>query len=278
MSQLLLYKPTTATRRHSSVVKYNKVLTKGVKPVKGLMVRSKNAAGRNHHGKITVRHQGGGYRTKVRIIDFKREAEAGYLVKTVEYDPNRNAFISLAVNLDSGKKVYILSHQNAQVGDVLKNDGSIGNGNRIKLGDVPVGTEVCQVEMLPGKGAQIVRGAGSYAIVTANDGKYVSLKLPSGEVRKFVNTCSAVLGRMSNENYKNIRWGKAGRLRKMGVRPTVRGKVMNPVDHPHGGGEGSNPIGLKNPKTKWGKIAYGVKTRDKNKASSKLIVKRRKSR
>lgn len=278
MSQLLLYKPTTASRRKSSVIDYKKVLSKNVTPQKSLMIRKKNAAGRNHHGKITVRHQGGGARSKIRIIDFKRNSVAGYKVLTIEYDPNRNSFICLATNLDNGKKTYILAHKDVKEGDLLKNDGTIGEGNRILLAKLPVGTAVSQVEIYPGKGAQIVRGAGAYATVTATDDKYVSLKLPSGEVRKFLTTCTAIIGRISNENYKNIRWGKAGRMRHMGIRPTVRGKVMNPVDHPHGGGEGSNPIGLKNPKTKWGKIAYGVKTRDKKKPSSQFIVKRRKSR
>ncbi len=278
MSQIKIYKPTTPGRRKTSVVDYSAVLTKNVRPTKKLMIRKKNRAGRNNSGKISVRHQGGGYRTKVRIINYKRDAVEGYKVLTIEYDPNRNAFISLAVNLDNGKKEYILAHKDIKEGDLLKFDGSIEAGNRIKVADLPIGTEVCQLEMSPGKGAQMVRGAGNYAVITANEAGYVSLKLPSGEVRKFLGTCTAIIGRMSNENYKNIRFGKAGRLRHMGIRPTVRGKAMNPVDHPHGGGEGSNSIGMAHPKTLWGKNAYGVKTRDKKKASSKLIVRRRKSR
>jgi large subunit ribosomal protein L2 len=275
---LRFYKPTTPARRASSVVDFKKYLTPDTKPEKSLILNKKSQAGRNHHGKITVRHRGSGVKRQIRIIDFKRSSVLGYKILTIEYDPNRNAFISLATDLDSGRKVYLLAHKDIVVGDTLKNDGSIESGNRVSLQSLPVGSEVSQVELTPNKGAQIARGAGEYATVTANDDKYVSLKLPSGEVRKFLKSCTAIMGRVINENYKNIRWGKAGRLRNMGIRPTVRGKVMNPVDHPHGGGEASNSIGLKNPKTKWGKIAYGVKTRDKKKASTKLIIKRRISR
>jgi large subunit ribosomal protein L2 len=278
MSQLLIYKPTTPGRRQTSVVKYSTILTKDARPVKKLLIRKKTNGGRNNTGKISVRHQGGGYRNLVRLVNFKRNAVNGYKVVTIEYDPNRNAFISLAVNLDNGKKEYILAHKGIKEGDLLKFDGSISDGNRIKISELPIGSEICQLELSPEKGAQVIRGAGSYGVITANEGKFVTVKLPSGEIRKFLASCTAIIGRMSNENYKNLRFGKAGRIRHMGIRPTVRGKVMNPVDHPHGGGEGSNSIGMTHPKTKWGKNAYGVKTRDKKKSSSKLIVKRRKSR
>jgi large subunit ribosomal protein L2 len=278
MSQLLIYKPTTAGRRKTSVVDYSAILTKDVKPTKKLIIRKKNRAGRNNRGLITVRHRGGGYRSQVRIINYKRNAIKGYKVLTIEYDPGRNAFISLAVNLDNGKKEYILAHKGIKEGDILTSDGSINEGNRINVSGLPIGTEISQLELYPGKGAQIIRGAGAYGVITANEGGLVSIKLPSGEVRKFQSTCTAIIGRMSNENYKNLRFGKAGRMRHMGIRPTVRGKVMNPVDHPHGGGEASNSIGMPHPKTPWGKNAYGVKTRDKKKASSRLIVKRRKTR
>jgi large subunit ribosomal protein L2 len=275
MSQIKLYKPTTAARRKTSVIDYRSILTTDA-PHKKLTVRKKNSAGRNNSGKITVRHRGGGYRTLVRIVDFKRNFEAGAKVLTVEYDPTRTAFINLVTDIKTGKKAYILHTKGTQVGDVLTNTGEIKDGNKVLLKVVPVGSMVSQIEQKPNSGSKVVRSAGNYAIVTARDEKYVTLKLPSGEIKKFEGECACVISRIGNEAHELVRVGKAGRNRHKGIRPTVRGKVMNPVDHPHGGGEARNSIGMPYPKTPWGKHALGVKTRNKKSKSNKFIISRRK--
>lgn len=275
MSLLKIYKPTTPSRRRTSVVDYNKVLT-GDKPNKKLLKRKKTTAGRNNTGKITVRHKGGGARRQLRIVDFKRNFTQGAKVNTVEYDPTRSAFVCLVTDLANGQKKYILHSKSLKKGDIIKNSSEVIVGNTVLLKNIPVGTSVSQIELNPGQGAKMVRSAGTYATVTAKDEGTVTLKLPSGEIRKFNENCQCVVDRMGNENYELVRIGKAGRQRHRGKRPTVRGKVMNPVDHPHGGGEARNSIGMKYPKTPWGKHALGVKTRRKKKASNKFIVSRRK--
>jgi large subunit ribosomal protein L2 len=274
MSILKKYKPTTAARRKTSVIDYSKILT-GDKPTKSLIFHKKNSAGRNAHGRITVRHRGGGYRKQVRIIDFKKNFSEGFKINTIEYDPNRTAFISLVTDLKTGIKSYILYSKGMEAGKKYNTSDEILEGNTIPLIDAPVGSQVSQIELNPNGGAKIVRSAGTYATVTAKDGAYVTLKLPSGEVRRFLSTCKCTLARVSNDAHGLVRIGKAGRIRHMGRRPQVRGKVMNPVDHPHGGGEARNSIGMKYPKTPWGKHAIGVKTRNKKLGSSRLIVSRR---
>lgn len=268
-----IYKPTTPARRQTSVTNYKEFITT-YSPEKSLLVRKKNSAGRSR-GKISVRHQGGGARKLIRVVDFKRNFAEGFKVTTVEYDPTRSAFISLVTDLKTGKKAYIINSKGMKVGETFGINKEIIPGNHLKLKDLPVGAEVSQIEINPGQGAKMVRGAGTYAVVTARDGKFVTLKLPSSEIRKVLGECLCVVSRVSNDSHNLIRIGKAGRKRHMGIRPTVRGKVMNPVDHPHGGGEGRNSIGLKYPKTPWGKHALGVKTRNKKKVTSKFIVKRR---
>ena len=275
MSILKHYKPTTPSRRKTTVVDYGKVLT-GDKPQKSLLRRKKTTAGRNNRGKITVRHRGGGARKQVRIINFKRNFPEGAKVVSVEYDPNRTAFICLVIDLRTGKKHYILHSKSLRKGSVIRNSEEVHAGNTVALRNLPVGTSVSQIELNPGQGAKMVRSAGTYAIVTAKSEETVSLKLPSGEVRKFNASCTCVVDRVGNEVNELVRIGKAGRQRHKGIRPTVRGKVMNPVDHPHGGGEARNSIGMAYPKTPWGKHALGVKTRNKKKASNKFIVSRRK--
>lgn len=276
MSTVRVYKPTTPGRRKTSVINYKKILTTN-EPNKKLLLRKKNQSGRSG-GKITVRHQGGGYRTMVRMINYKRNFPSGCIVKTVEYDPNRTAFVCLVTCIETGTKHYILHTKGVKVGDRIQTDENFSEGNLVKLSTVPVGTFVSQIEINPGAGACVVRSAGSYAVVTAKEDKYVTLKLPSGEIRKFLGVCSCVISRVGNEAHGLVRVGKAGRNRHKGIRPTVRGKVMNPVDHPHGGGEARNSIGMKYPKTPWGKHALGVKTRDKKKASKRLIVTRKNGR
>lgn len=275
MSQIKLYKPTTNGRRLSSVIDYASILTTD-EPYKKLLVRKVKVSGRNNTGSITVRHQGGGFRKLVRIVDFKRNFPNGCKVLTIEYDPNRSAFISLVSDLKTGQKAYVLYVKGTKVGDILNSNQEIVEGNSLPLSAIPVGTMVSQVELRPGQGAKIARAAGNYAIVTANEGNLVTLKLPSGEVRKFLGNCRCVVGRIGNDAHNLVRIGKAGRQRHKGIRPTVRGKVMNPVDHPHGGGTGRNPIGMAYPKTPWGKYALGVKTRKPNQPSDKFIVSRRK--
>jgi len=274
-----VYKPTTPGRRKTSVI-VNKELTKN-RPLKSLIKIRKQRAGRNNTGRITVRHKGGGAKRYLRDIDFKRiKFDIPAKVETLEYDPNRNTNIALVVYAD-GARSYILAPGKLKVGDkVVSSQKKIEAklGNRLTLKNIPTGSTVFNIEMIVGKGGQLARSAGNGAVLMAlYDGK-AQLRLPSGEIRIVPEDCMATIGTPSNAEYRNIRWGKAGRKRHMGIRPTVRGKVMNPVDHPHGGGEGSNPIGMKHPKTYKGKPAYGIKTRKKNKPSNKFIVKRRKSR
>ncbi len=269
------YKPTTPGRRISSVDAFDDI-TK-TKPEKKLTTNRKKHAGRTK-GKITVRHRGGGAKQRIRIIDFKRNKfDVPAKVAAIEYDPNRGARLALLHYAD-GAKAYMIAPVGLKVGDTVvssQKKGDIKVGNRFALEHIPVGMSVYDIELQPGKGGQIVRGAGTSAQVMAIDGPYATIKLPSGEVRQVLKRCMATIGQTSNPDRRLIRWGKAGRTRHRGWRPTVRGKAMNPVDHPHGGGEGSNPIGLKHPKTPTGKPALGVKTRRK-KASDKLIVKGRK--
>lgn len=271
-----LYKPTTPARRHTSVLMSDDVTTS--KPHKRLIVSGKNMAGRNNQGKITVRHQGGGSRKKVRVIDYKRDKfDIPATVTTIEYDPNRNSRIALLSYAD-GEKRYIIAPVDLKVGDKVLSSQKLIElkvGNAMPLEVVPPGMFVYNVEMTPGKGGQLARSAGNNISLMGIDNGNAQLKMPSGEVRLVSEKCLATLGSVSNPDFKNIRWGKAGRMRRKGVRPTVRGKAMNPVDHPHGGGEGSNPIGLKNPKTPWGKPALGVKTRKHGKKSDDLIISRR---
>ena len=270
------YKPTTPGRRGMTVTDYS-VLSK-VEPERSLLEPMKKNAGRNSYGRITVRHHGGGNRTKYRVIDFKRQkfgvpAE----VKTLEYDPNRSAFISL-IEYKDGEKAYIIAADGMKVGDTVMNgpDADIKPGNAMPFKNMPVGTEVHNIEMYPGKGGQLVRSAGTSAQLMAKEGKYALLRLPSGEMRNVPIECIASIGQVSNIDHENVNIGKAGRKRHMGWRPTVRGSVMNPVDHPHGGGEGKSPVGRPGPVTPWGKPTLGYKTRKKKKASNSLIVKRRK--
>ncbi|MFH1597470.1 MAG: 50S ribosomal protein L2 [Patescibacteria group bacterium] len=271
-----IYKPTTPARRKTSVVDYSHL--DKTKPLKKLTVRLKRNAGRNVQGKITIRHRGGGAKKIYRQVDFKREKyDQPAKVLTLEYDPNRTAFISL-VEYKDGERRYVIAPDGLKKGDVIissKNKTEIKMGNRMPLKHVPPGLNVYNIELTPGRGGAIVRSAGTAAILQSFDENLALLKLPSTEIRKVSQESAATLGQVSNIDKKNVRIGKAGRMRHMGVRPTVRGKAMNPVDHPHGGGEGSQPIGLKHPKTPWGKPALGRRTRRKGKMSSKLIVKRR---
>jgi large subunit ribosomal protein L2 len=274
MSTIRVYKPTTAARRKTSVINYSKVLT-GDKPHKPLLVRKSRTGGRNQRGSISVRHIGGGSRKLVRMVDYKNNFPKGFKIQTIEYDPNRTAFVCLVVDLHDGKKHYILHVKGMEAGKTYGTTEDVVKGAPRKLKDLPLATQVCQIEINPGQGSKMVKSAGVYATITAKDGDYVTLKLPSTELRKFNGECTCVVGQMGNDAWGLVRIGKAGRNRNMGIRPTVRGKVMNPVDHPHGGGEARNSIGMKYPKTPWGKHALGVKTRDKKKASSRVIVKRR---
>ncbi len=273
-----IYKPTTPGRRVSSVQDFSDI-TKTT-PEKSLISYLKRKGGRNNTGKITVRHQGGGAKKMYRIVDFKRgNYDVAGEVIAIEYDPNRGGRLALVEYAD-GNKAYILATQGLKVGiKVMSSLKAIEatEGNRMPLENIPVGMFVCDVELTYGKGGQIVRGAGTGAQLQTIEGNYAQLKLPSGEVRMVKKNCLATVGMVSNADWKLIRWGKAGRMRHRGVKPTVKGKNMNPVDHPHGGGEGHSPIGLKSgPKTKWGKIAMGVKTRKPGKWSDKFILARRK--
>lgn len=272
-----LYKPTSPGRRIHSVTDYS-VLNKKVKTPKSLTFGKKKAAGRNNTGKITVRHQGGGFRRVIRTVDFSRKDKINIpaVVQTVEYDPTRTAFISLLAYKDGAKR-YVLTPQGLKVGDKIMfgEAAEILPGNRLALKNIPVGTFVHDIEIAPGQGGRIARSAGTYATLQTVEAGYALLKLPSGEIRKVRETCLASIGQLANSDWMNVRIGKAGRMRLMGWRPSVRGKVMNPVDHPHGGGEGHNPIGMKYPKTPWGKHALGVKTRSKKKYSNRMIIKRR---
>ena len=273
------FKATTNGRRHMTSLDYKKNLT-GHNPEKSLLVNLKKHAGRNNSGSITVRHKGGGVKRKYRIIDFKRNKDnIPAVVKSIEYDPNRSANISLLVYKD-GEKRYIIAPKGLKPGqEIISGDNvDIKVGNSLPLGQIPEGTIVHNVEMSPGHGGQIARSAGSSVQILGKDDndKYVVLKLKSGEVRRILSKCRATIGTVGNEEHGLVNWGKAGRNRYRGIRPTVRGSVMNPIDHPHGGGEGRQPIGRKAPVTPWGKKALGVKTRRNKKSSSKLIVRRRK--
>ncbi len=268
------YKPTTPGRRGMTVTDYS-VLSK-VEPERSLLEPMKKSAGRNAYGRITVRHHGGGNRTKYRKIDFKRQKfDVPAKVQTLEYDPNRSAFIAL-IEYEDGEKAYIIAADGMKVGDTIMNGpaADIKPGNAMPFKNMPVGTVIHNIEMYPGKGAQIVRSAGTSAQLMAKEGKYALVRLPSGEIRNFPVECIASIGQVSNIDHENVNIGKAGRKRHMGWRPTVRGSVMNPCDHPHGGGEGRSPIGRPGPVTPWGKPTLGYKTRKKHHRSDKYIVKR----
>lgn len=269
------YNPTTPGLRGMTVSTFEEITCDT--PEKSLTVTLKKHAGRNVRGKITVRHRGGGYRPKYRIIDFKRDKDGvPGTVATIEYDPNRTANIAL-INYADGEKRYIIAPNKLNVGDVIESgaEADIKVGNALPLANIPVGTIIHNVELKPGKGGQMVRSAGNGAQLMAKEGAFAQVRLPSGEVRKVHIGCRATVGEVGNLDHQNIQIGKAGRKRHMGIRPTVRGSVMNPNDHPHGGGEGRAPIGRKGPVTPWGKPALGYKTRKKNKESNKYIVKRR---
>ena len=254
----------------------NAEITKST-PEKSLTVSLNKTAGRNNQGKITVRHHGGGSRRKYRIIDFKRnKVDVPATVKSIEYDPNRTANIALICYAD-GEKSYIIAPNGLKVGDVLMNgeNAEVKVGNCLPLSAIPVGTEIHNIELYPGKGGQLVRAAGNTAQLMAKEGKYATLRLPSGEMRLVPIVCRATIGTVGNVEHGLVNIGKAGRKRNMGIRPTVRGSVMNPNDHPHGGGEGRAPVGRSGPCTPWGKPALGLKTRKKNKKSNKMIIRRR---
>ncbi|MBQ9011417.1 MAG: 50S ribosomal protein L2 [Bacilli bacterium] len=270
------YKSTTNGRRGMTTL-VNEEITKTT-PEKSLVVTIKKSGGRNNQGKITVRHHGGGAKRKYRIIDFKRNKDGVIgTVASIEYDPNRSANIAL-INYADGEKRYILAPKGLKVGMKIESgeETDIKIGNALPLANIPEGTLVHNVELKPGKGGQMTRSAGASVQVLGHEGAYTLLRLTSGEVRKVLSTCRATIGEVGNADYELVNYGKAGRKRHMGIRPTVRGSVMNPNDHPHGGGEGRAPIGRKGPMTPWGKPALGYKTRDKKKASNKLIVRRRK--
>ena len=269
------YNPTSPGLRGMTVSTFEEITTD--KPEKALTVTLKKHAGRNVRGKITVRHRGGGTRAKYRIIDFKRNKDdIPATLKSIEYDPNRSANIALVCYAD-GEKRYIIAPNKLKVGDVIVSgpDSDIKVGNALPIANIPVGTIIHNIELKPGKGAQMVRSAGNGAQLMAKEGNYAQVRLPSGEVRMVRINCRATIGEVGNIEHANIQIGKAGRKRHMGWRPTVRGSVMNPNDHPHGGGEGRAPIGRKGPVTPWGKPALGYKTRNKHKDSNKYIVRRR---
>jgi large subunit ribosomal protein L2 len=269
------YRPYTPSRRHMTSSTFEEI-TKST-PEKSLVVSLKKNSGRNNQGKITVRHRGGGYKIKYRIIDFKRNKDGIVAnVVAIEYDPNRTANIALLSYAD-GEKAYILAPLGLKVGDKLMSGetAEVRIGNALKMKDMPIGATIHNLEMKPGKGGQLVRAAGMSAQLMAKEGKYATVKLPSGEMRLLPIDCRATIGQVGNIDHELINIGKAGRKRHMGIRPTVRGSVMNPNDHPHGGGEGRSPIGRPNPCTPWGKPALGYKTRKKNKQSNKYIVRSR---
>ena len=270
------YGPYTPSRRNMTSSDFAEITTST--PEKSLLVSLKKNAGRNNQGKITVRHQGGGSRRKYRVIDFKRNTKDGIpaVVKSIEYDPNRTANIALIVYAD-GSKSYILAPNGLTVGQTVMNGetAEVRVGNCLPLQNIPVGAEIHNIELYPGKGGQLVRSAGNAAQLMAKEGKYATLRLPSGEMRMVPIICRATVGQVGNIDHELVNIGKAGRKRHMGIRPTVRGSVMNPNDHPHGGGEGKTGIGRPGPVTPWGKPALGLKTRKKNKQSNKLIVRRK---
>ncbi len=269
------YNPVTPGQRKKSTL-VNEEITKST-PEKSLLVKMNKKSGRNNQGKITVRHQGGGEKRKYRIIDFKRNKfDIEGTVASIEYDPNRSANIAL-INYADGEKRYIIAPKGLKVGNKIKSGSNVDIrvGNALQIMNIPVGTVIHNIEMRPGKGGQIARSAGQSAQILGREGKYVLVRLSSGETRKILGTCMATIGEVGNEDYSLVRLGKAGRTRHMGIRPTVRGSVMNPNDHPHGGGEGRAPVGRKQPMTPWGKPALGLKTRKNKKSSTKLIVTRR---
>ncbi|MEA4998563.1 MAG: 50S ribosomal protein L2 [Candidatus Limiplasma sp.] len=269
-----LYKPTSPARRFMSVLTYEEITT--TKPEKSLLEYKKKNSGRNKQGKITVRHQGGGNKVKYRIIDFKRnKLDIPARVATIEYDPNRSAFIALLIYAD-GEKRYILAPQGLKVGTkvIAGATADIMPGNALPIENIPVGTLIHNIEIKPGKGGQMARSAGMSAQLMAKENGYGLIRLPSGELRRVALNALATIGVVGNSDHENVRIGKAGRKRHMGIRPTVRGVVMNPCDHPHGGGEGKSPVGMPAPVTPWGKVALGLKTRKHKKYSNKLIVKR----
>ena len=264
------FRPYTPSRRNMTVSTFDEITKK--EPEKTLLATKKKNAGRNSYGRITVRHQGGGNRQKYRIIDFKRnKVDMPATVIGIEYDPNRSANIAL-IQYEDGEKAYILAPVGLKDGD----KADIKPGNCMKIENIPVGTMIHNIELNPGQGGKLVRAAGQEAQLMAKEGKYAHVRLPSGEMRLVMAVCKATIGTVGNTDHENIKIGKAGRSRHMGIRPTVRGSVMNPVDHPHGGGEGKAPVGHAGPMTPWGKPALGYKTRKKNKKSDKLITKRRK--
>ncbi len=270
------YRPTTNGRRGMTTL-VNDEITKTT-PEKSLVVTMKKSGGRNNQGQITVRHHGGGAKRKYRIIDFKRNKDGIQgTVASIEYDPNRSANIAL-INYNDGEKRYIIAPKGLKVGMKIESgeNTDIKVGNNLPLASIPEGTLVHNVELKPGKGGQMARSAGSSVQILGREGNYTLLRLTSGEVRKVLSVCRATIGEVGNEDYSLVNYGKAGRKRHMGIRPTVRGSVMNPNDHPHGGGEGRAPVGRKHPVTPWGKPALGFKTRNNKKASSKLIVRSRK--
>ena len=270
-----VYKPTSNSRRNMSVTDYSE-LSK-VAPERSLLEPLKNKSGRNNYGRITVRHRGGANRRKYRVIDFKRSKfDIPAEVVSLEYDPNRSAHIAL-IKYEDGVKSYILAPAGLKVGDKVMAgpDADIKPGNALPLVNIPTGTVIHNVELYPGRGGQLARAAGNAAQLMAKEGEYALLRLPSGELRKVPATCMATVGQVGNLDHENVKIGNAGRKRHMGWRPTVRGSVMNPCDHPHGGGEGKSPVGRPGPVTPWGKPALGYKTRNKKKASNKMIVRRR---
>ena len=269
------YKPTTNGRRKMSTLINTEITTD--KPEKSLVVTIKKNGGRNNQGRITVRHKGGGEKRKYRIIDFKRnKRDIPGVVATIEYDPNRSANIAL-INYKDGEKRYIIAPKDLKVGmEIVSGENAdIKVGNALPIMNIPVGTVIHNIELKPGKGGELARSAGASAQILGREGNYVMVRLSSGEQRKILGTCYATIGEVGNEDYELVKLGKAGRSRHMGIKPTVRGSVMNPNDHPHGGGEGRAPIGRSGPMTPWGKPALGYKTRKKNKHSNKMIVRRR---
>ena len=270
-----VYKPTTNARRNMSVTDYSGLSKVG--PEKSLLAPMKKKSGRNSYGRITVRHRGGGNRRKYRIIDFKRQKfDVQGTVQTIEYDPNRSAFIAL-VEYEDGEKSYIIAPNGLKVGDKITagENADIKPGNALPLANIPTGTFIHNVELYPGRGAQLARAAGNMAQLMAKENGLALLRLPSGVLRNVPIGCMATIGQVSNTDHENVKIGKAGRKRNMGWRPTVRGSVMNPNDHPHGGGEGKSPVGRPGPVTPWGKPALGYKTRKKHNRSDKMIVRRR---
>ena len=271
-----VYKPITNGSRQRSVLTSEEITKKA--PEKGLLVTKKKTNGRNNQGRISVRHRGGGVKRKYRLIDFKRVKDGiTAIVSSIEYDPNRSSNIAL-INYRDGEKAYIIAPKGLKVGDVVESgvNADIKIGNALPIMNIPVGTIIHNIELRPGKGGQLARSAGSSAQILGREDKYVLIRLSSGETRKILGTCRATIGSVGNEDYGLVKIGKAGRNRYKGIRPTVRGSVMNPNDHPHGGGEGRAPIGRSGPMTPWGKPALGLKTRKNKKESDKYIVTRRK--